>query len=53
LLFIEFEGAAPSGFHAGFWLSTYGVDDETVGDLQRSLDDVVASLVDPGVVPAL
>lgn len=53
LLFIELEGSAASGFHAGFWLSTYGVDDETVGDLQRSLDDVVASLVDPGVVPAL
>jgi uncharacterized protein YndB with AHSA1/START domain len=53
LLFIELEGAAPSGFHAGFWLSTYGVADETIGDLQRSLDDVVATLVDPGVAAGL
>jgi uncharacterized protein YndB with AHSA1/START domain len=53
LLFIELEGSAASGFHVGFWLSTYGVDDETVADLQRSLDDAVAALVEPGVTATL
>lgn len=53
LLFIELEGSAPSGFHVGFWLSTYGVDDATVADLQRSLDVAAALLVEPEVTSAL
>ena len=53
LLFIELEGAAPNGFHVGFWLSTYGVDEATAAELQRSLDAVVARLVEPGVAATL
>ena len=33
LLFIEIEGGAPSGFHAGFWLSTYGLPNDAVAAL--------------------
>jgi len=53
LLFIETEGTAPSGFHVGFWLSTFGLDADTVRELQRSLDEVVTKLVEPGVAATL
>jgi hypothetical protein len=53
LLFIELEGSAPSGFHVGFWLSTYGVDEATVADLQQSLDSTVAALIEPWTTAAL
>lgn len=53
LLFVELEGAAPNDFHAGFWLSTYGVDPALVDELQRSLDDVVSKFVEPPVVATL
>jgi len=49
LLFIELEAGAPSGFHAGFWLSTYGLPNDTVAELQRALDETVTRLVE---VPA-
>ena len=53
LLFIELEGAKPANFNVGFWLSTYGVDATTVSELQRSLDEAVARLVEPGVAATL
>jgi len=53
LLFIELEGAAPKDFHAGFWLSSYGLDPATATDLQRALDEAVARLVEPKVAAAL
>ena len=53
LLFIELEGSASSGFHVGFWLSTYGVDEATVADLQQSLDATVAALIEQGTTVAL
>jgi uncharacterized protein YndB with AHSA1/START domain len=53
LLFIELEGGAASGFHAGFWLSTYGIAPNTTGELQRALDDTVARLVEPAVPATL
>jgi hypothetical protein len=53
LLFVELEGTSPDGFHAGFWLSTYGVDPALVEELQRSLDDVVSRLVEPPVAATL
>ena len=49
LLFIELEAGAPNGFHAGFWLSTYGLPNDTVAELQRALDETVTRLVE---VPA-
>jgi uncharacterized protein YndB with AHSA1/START domain len=49
LLFIELEGGAPDGFPAGFWLSTYGLDAGTVGELQRALDAAVERLTQPNV----
>jgi uncharacterized protein YndB with AHSA1/START domain len=52
LLFIECEGSSPDGFHVGFWLSTYGVDEATVADLQRSLEAAVASAVEGRAMPA-
>ena len=51
LLFIEFEGTNPTEFHAGFWLSTYGLEAHTTAGLQRSLDSAVARLTS-GQVPA-
>lgn len=53
LLFIELEGTNPSEFHAGFWLSTYGLPAETVSELQRSLDVAVAKVVEPMLPAAL
>jgi uncharacterized protein YndB with AHSA1/START domain len=53
ILFIELEGAAPTGFHVGFWLSTFGLDAETVSDLQRSLDEVVTKLAEPAMAATL
>jgi hypothetical protein len=53
LLFVELEGAAPNGFHVGFWLSTYGLNETTVGELERSLDEVVTRLVAPEVAATL
>ena len=53
LLFIEIEGTKPKDFHAGFWLSTYGLSAEIVSELQRSLDTAVARLTAPGVPAAL
>jgi uncharacterized protein YndB with AHSA1/START domain len=44
LLFIEFEGAKDTGFHAGFWLSTYGLAGDTTAALQDSLAEAVARL---------
>lgn len=38
LFFIEIEGS-----HVGFWLSTYGMDDERVEKLQAALDDKTAA----------
>ena len=53
LLFIEPEGVAPTGFHVGFWLSTFGLDADTVRELQRSLDDIVTKIVEPAVAATL
>ena len=50
LLFIEFEGGAQKDFHAGFWLSTYGLDADTVAELQRALDAAVARVAQPAAV---
>ena len=53
LLFIEFEGGAQKDFHAGFWLSTYGLPAETASELQRALDAVVAQLAEPTTAATL
>ena len=53
LLFIELEGGAPIEFHAGFWLSTYGLPADTVTELQRALDDTVTRLAEPAVAATL
>jgi len=53
LLFIEFEGGALTNFHAGFWLSTYGLAADTVSELQRALDETVAPLGEPAAAPTL
>jgi len=45
LLLVEFEGKAPSGFHAGFWLSTYALDAERVAELQQGLNEAVAECI--------
>lgn len=37
IFFVELEGA-----HIGFWLSTYGVDEETVARLQAALEERIA-----------
>jgi uncharacterized protein YndB with AHSA1/START domain len=46
LLFVELEGSSPTGFHAGFWLSTYGLDSARVAELQQSLDETVSGLIE-------
>lgn len=38
---------------AGFWRSTYGVDEHTVTELQRSMSVAVAKLVEPSVAATL
>ena len=53
LLFIELEGGAQKDFHAGFWLSTYGLPADTASDLQRTLDGVVAQLAEPTTAATL
>ena len=53
LLFIELEGGAQQNFHAGFWLSTYGVAPGTASDLQQALDATVARLAEPTVAATL
>jgi hypothetical protein len=53
LLFIELEGGVPSGFHAGFWLSTYGLSNDTVMQLQGALDETVARLAEAPTPVAL
>ena len=53
LLFIELEGSAATSFHVGFWLSTYGVAQDVVDELQHSLDDAVTKLVEPLVSATL
>ena len=52
-LFIEVEGKKQTDFHTGFWLSTYGLPAETVAELQRSLDAVVARVTEPAAAAAL
>lgn len=53
LLFIELEGGAPTGYHVGFWLSTYGLAPKLTAQLQQSLDETVAKLVEPEVAATL
>ena len=43
LLFLEME-PGPDVWHAGIWISTYGVADDLVAELQRTLDERVARL---------
>ena len=44
LLFIELEGSRP-GFHAGFWLSTYGLAPDRVAALQEAMSHAVNECV--------
>ena len=53
LLFIEFEGAKDTGFHAGFWLSTYGVAAEKCVRLQQVLTDTTTKLSSGAAATAL
>lgn len=53
LLFIELEGKKEKDFHTGFWLSTYGLDAEKTGELQRALDAAVGRMTEPTPAPTL
>jgi hypothetical protein len=53
LLFIEFEGSKDTGFHAGFWLSTYGLAAEKSAALQQALVDTATKLSSAPVATAL
>jgi uncharacterized protein YndB with AHSA1/START domain len=43
VFFVELEGS-----HIGFWLSTYGVDDDRVAELQQALDERVEGALGSG-----
>jgi len=45
LFFVELEGKAPSGFHTGFWLSTYALDAGRVEELQQGLNNAVTECI--------
>ena len=49
----QLEGGAQKDFHAGFWLSTYGLPADTASELQRTLDGVVAQLAEPTTAATL
>ena len=53
LLFIEFEGSKDTGFHAGFWLSTYGLPAESAAALQQALAETATKLASGSVATAL